>query len=275
MENFDKFYDLKKQDIPDLEGWIGDAKFGFDQIYKYFDNSKRQDVLEIGCGIGILLNTIKGNFPNLTLEGIEPYKAGFDRLKIAKETFSEKIKINIIKFENFKPKKKYDIIYSVNVFEHLNNWKQYLEKTRTWLKPEGTNIILCPNYSFPYESHFKIPILFNKKITYFFYKKKINLFEKEKKSLGLWNSLNFVTMRNIKLYCKNNSMNFKYCNSIFYNIVQRLDEDREFQKRQNFVGACAKFLKKLGFLKLFNKKLFYFFHPYMKIEITSREYKKN
>ena len=51
MEDFDKFYDLKKQDIPDLEGWIGDAKFGFDQIYKYFDNSKRQDVLEIGCGI--------------------------------------------------------------------------------------------------------------------------------------------------------------------------------------------------------------------------------
>ena len=101
------------------------------------------------------------------------------------------------------------------------------------------------------------------------------MFEKEKKSLGLWNSLNFVTMRNIKLYCKNNSMNFKYCNSIFYNIVQRLDEDREFQKRQNFVGACAKFLKKLGFLKLFNTRLFYFFHPYMKIEITSREYKKN
>jgi len=79
-------------------------------------------------------------------------------------------------------------------------------------------------------------------------------------------------MRSIKIYCKKNSMNFKYCNSIFDNIVQRLDEDREFEKRQYFVGMCAKILKKLGFLKIFNSSFFYFFHPYMKIEITKKEY---
>ena len=42
---------------------------------------------------------------------------------------------------DFKPKKKYDIIYSVNVFEHLLNWKLYLDKTKEWLKPNGKLII--------------------------------------------------------------------------------------------------------------------------------------
>ena len=71
--------------------------------------------------------------------------------------------------------KKYDIIYSVNVFEHLSNWKLYLKKTNEWLNPEGLNIILCPNYSFPYESHFKIPIIINKKLTYSIFKKKLKI----------------------------------------------------------------------------------------------------
>ena len=85
-----------------------------------------------------------------------------------KNLIPKSIGIRNLRFEDFKPRKKYDIIYSVNVFEHLLDWKLYIDKTKEWLKPQGVNIILCPNYSFPYESHFKIPILLNKEITYFF-----------------------------------------------------------------------------------------------------------
>ena len=113
-------------------------------------------MLEIGCGIGILLAAIKEKYPNISLEGIEPYKGGFDRLKATKSLIPNNIGIKYLKFEDFEPKK-YDIIYSVNVFEHLSDWKLYLDKTEDWLKPKGVNIILCPNYSFPYESHFRIP----------------------------------------------------------------------------------------------------------------------
>ena len=88
--------------------------------------------------------------------------------------------MNTLNLKNFKPKK-YDVIYSVNVFEHLLNWKLYLDKTKEWLKPNGINIILCPNYSFP-RSHFKIPIILNKKITHIF-KNKIDSSRKEKNPL--------------------------------------------------------------------------------------------
>ena len=270
MELLKKNNNLEFLDVPDFQGWIGDAKFGLHQLSNYFNKKKKYEVLEIGCGIGLLLASLKAKYPNIITQGIEPYKGGFDRLKATKNLLPKSINIQYLKFEDFKPKKKYDIIYSVNVFEHLLNWKLYLDKTKEWLKPNGINIILCPNYSFPYESHFKIPIIFNKKITQILFKNKINKFEKEKKSLGLWNSLNFIKMRNIKSYCLKNDMKFKYCNNILHDIVNRLEEDKEFQKRQNFVGFFAKYLKKFGFLKFLNSNAFHFFHPYMKIEVTKK-----
>ena len=77
-------------------------------------------------------------------------------------------------------------------------------------------------------------------------------------------------MRNIKSYCLKNDMKFKYCNNILNDIIDRLDEDKEFQKRQSFVGFFAKNLKKFGFFKLLNSNAFHFFHPYMKIEVTKK-----
>ena len=83
-------------------------------------------------------------------------------------------------------------------------------------------------------------------------------------------------MRNIKNYCVKNNLNCKYCSEIFYNIVNRIEKDKEFKKRQNFVGLCANILKNLGLIKIFNNKIFYLLHPYMKLEITRRNlYEKN
>tara|TARA_B100000035_G_C20939802_1_gene526961 strand:+ start:24 stop:845 length:822 start_codon:yes stop_codon:yes gene_type:complete len=268
VELFTKIRNLKFQDIPDLQGWIGDAKFGLQQLSNYLDKNEKYDILEIGCGIGILLACLQEQYPKIITEGIEPYKGGFDRLKATKNLIPKSIGIRNLKFEDFKPRKKYDIIYSVNVFEHLLDWKLYIDKTKEWLKPQGVNIILCPNYSFPYESHFKIPILLNKKLTYLFFKNKINKFEKENKSLGLWHSLNFIKMRDIKNYCIKNNLKFKYHNQIFNDIINRLDDDKEFKKRQSFVGFFAKNLQKFGVLNLLNNNIFHSFHPYMKIEIT-------
>ena len=78
-------------------------------------------------------------------------------------------------------------------------------------------------------------------------------------------------MRNIKSYCSKNEMQFKYCNNVLNDIVNRLDEDKEFQRRQNLVGFFAKNLKKFGLLNLLNNHIFYSFHPYMKVEITKKK----
>ena len=78
-------------------------------------------------------------------------------------------------------------------------------------------------------------------------------------------------MRKIKKYCIERNLNFRYRNQIFKDIINRLDEDKEFQNRQNIVGYFAKTLKKMGFLDILNKNIFHFMHPYMKLEITKHE----
>ena len=88
MEIIKKIKKLKIDVIPDLNGWIGDAEFGMRQLAKYFNNEKKINVLEIGCGLGILLSCIKEKYPNLNVEGIEPYKGGFGRLKIQKKNIT-------------------------------------------------------------------------------------------------------------------------------------------------------------------------------------------
>ena len=65
-------------------------------------------------------------------------------------------------------------------------------KAEKLLTPSGKLIILCPNYGFPFESHFSIPIIFNKKLTALIFKKRIEIFEKINACEGLWDSLNFV-----------------------------------------------------------------------------------
>ena len=55
-------------------------------------------------------------------------------------------------------------IFCVNVFEHVDDWRHFLDWASKNLNENGQFIVLCPNYGIPYESHFKIPIIFNKRL---------------------------------------------------------------------------------------------------------------
>ena len=91
MKLLKKISNLNSSEIPDLQGWI-DANFGMHQLSNYFNNDNKYEVLEIGCGIGVLLASIKEKYPNIKIEGIEPYKGGFDRLKGIKKIITKKYK---------------------------------------------------------------------------------------------------------------------------------------------------------------------------------------
>ena len=68
--------------LSNTEVWIAEAKFGFRHVkekIKELPNSS--NILEVGCGTGILLSILTEQFPQNSYEGIEPFNDGFWSLK--------------------------------------------------------------------------------------------------------------------------------------------------------------------------------------------------
>ena len=130
-----------------------EANFGLSCIADYLSNdSENFNVLEIGCGTGILLSKIAKEYSNISFEGIEPFNQGFEeKAKFFKDLNNQNLIIHNVGYEKFLANKKFDLIYSINVFEHIKNWKDFLIVVPKLLKEGGKCIIVCPNYNFPYE----------------------------------------------------------------------------------------------------------------------------
>ena len=262
---------IRASNIHNSEMWINEAEFGFSCLTEYCKKiSKSGKVLEVGCGTAILLAMLDQKFDNLSFVGIEPFASGWDSLPEYSEINTiiknNNISIKNVCFEKFNTKTKYDLIYCVNVFEHLNSWRNFLLTATKWLSKKGKIVILCPNYGFPYESHFNIPLIINKSFTYSIFKKSIIKKEKDMKIEGTWKSLNFVKKTEVIHFIKSNpSLELFDDISITDIIIKRFMNDKEFGKRQMLMGVIAVFIQKIGLLKIL--KLFPTILPYMKLEV--------
>tara|TARA_Y200000002_G_scaffold383042_1_gene402767 strand:- start:2252 stop:3064 length:813 start_codon:yes stop_codon:yes gene_type:complete len=251
--------------------WVNEAYFGLEHIGEYIEElHDKSSILEVGCGSGLLLSMLSEKYPNLRIDGIEPFGDGFFGLiEINSFIKSQGIKIETTTYENFEAKKKYDLIFCINVFEHLEDWKNFLEKVNLWLNEDGKCILLCPNYAIPYESHFKIPIIFSKKVTYMIFKNYIKKYEKENNCIGLWKSLNFVTKKKVQNFLNNNKLlMFNDINTISKDLVLRSFNDSEFKKRQKLMSFVGRIIVSLRLIKFFD--LFPNQAPYMKLLLKKK-----
>ena len=245
------------------------SSVGFDNFLKPISLlDANANILEVGCGSGILLSMFAEEFSQHNFTGIEPFGDGFSSLKELNSVVRRMgVKLNIEGYEQHQAQSKYDFIYCVNVFEHVDDWRHFLRWAANNLNEGGELLVLCPNYGFPYESHFKIPIIFSKKLTYKIFKNNIKNFERDNQCLGLWDSLNFAKKKEITTYCheKNPDLNLVMQDdlSIIDEMIERVSKDSAFRERQNFIGKVANALNSIGVLNLVKK--FPNFLPYMKL----------
>ena len=114
------------------------------------------------------------------------------------------------------------------------------------VKPQCCYRFACPNYSFPFEPHFCIPIIVNKRITYNFFRDKINKapFDDAK---GLWNSLNWLTVRKVRKLAKFNGYYSSFDRSIVKFYVERALRDKTFCDRHPTIHKLVRRLEKPTF----------------------------
>jgi len=55
--------------------------------------------------------------------------------------------------------------YAINVIEHVPRYGDLIDDAIAHLRPTGFMSVVCPNYMYPYESHFHMPTLWSKSLT--------------------------------------------------------------------------------------------------------------
>ena len=95
-------------------------------------------ILELGCGWGSLTLYMAENYPKSQITAVSNSKD--QRLFIEKkcqERGFENVKVITADMNEFTIDKKFDRIVSVEMFEHMRNYEQLLDKVSSWLQPKG------------------------------------------------------------------------------------------------------------------------------------------
>lgn len=245
--------------------WVSGTNFAYRSVEPKLNALPNgASVLKVGCGGGILMSMLSERRPNLHFTGIEPFGDGFTGLTELTDFLRTRgMTIHKTDYEDFTPPTQYDFIYLVNVFEHLPDWRDFLQSVECWLKPTGTCIILCPNYDFPFEPHFNRPTYGRKAAMAKRYAPRIKFVEDKYKMPSLWDSLNFVKLSDVKAEMPNTGLTLTIDPDITGRIAERLNWDQTFADNMAFVGGIGKIVKALGITRLLRTKRLEQMHLYM------------
>ncbi len=100
--------------------------------------SDGQAILELGCGWGSLSLWMARAYPNAQIVSVSnsaPQRA-FIEGRARQEGFSN-LKVITTDMNDFATELRFDRIVSVEMFEHMSNWRVLLGRARDWLTPQG------------------------------------------------------------------------------------------------------------------------------------------
>lgn len=111
---------------------------GLRQTVEHAELADGQSILELGCGWGSLSLWMARRFPHAQVTAVsnshsqrafiegEAARSGLTNLRVVTSD------MNV-----FAPPAQFDRIVSVEMFEHMMNWRELMTRVRSWLKPDG------------------------------------------------------------------------------------------------------------------------------------------
>ena len=112
-----------------------------------------QSILDMGCGWGSLSLWIAENYPNTSVLSVSNSKTQKIFIEnIAKSKHLTNIQVITEDMKEFNTDKKFDRIVSLEMFEHMKNYKKLFSRVSSWLKNDGLFFmhIFC-HKTVPYE----------------------------------------------------------------------------------------------------------------------------
>jgi cyclopropane-fatty-acyl-phospholipid synthase len=97
-----------------------------------------QEVLELGCGWGSLSLWMAWAYPGSKITAVSNSASQAEFIRSRATTLGiDNLAVITADMNQFRPLKRFDRIVSVEMFEHMANWRALLTNVRCWLKPEG------------------------------------------------------------------------------------------------------------------------------------------
>ena len=201
-------------------------------------------VLEVGAGSQALTAQVASQ--NLRVTALEPSSVGFSIMKTLGEKVFELandagIHYNIVDTtgEQFEQVEEFDFAFSINVMEHVGDINSVLDNVVSSLKVGGKYQFICPNYRFPFEPHFNVPTLVNKRLTDLLIRRTAIKHSKAIDPEGLWSSLNWISIPHIKRWAKNTeNVSVEFSNRALEMYAARSRSDAIFIERHKFISKA-------------------------------------
>jgi cyclopropane-fatty-acyl-phospholipid synthase len=108
------------------------------QTVEHADLADGQDILELGCGWGSLSLWMAARFPAARIVAVS--NSHSQRAYIEGEAALRQLrnlKVVTADMNSFDPGTRFARIVSVEMFEHMMNWRELLTRARGWLAPDG------------------------------------------------------------------------------------------------------------------------------------------
>ncbi|MFK0334743.1 SAM-dependent methyltransferase [Rhizobium sp. NPDC090275] len=95
-------------------------------------------ILELGCGWGSLSLYLARRFPNSRITSVSNSASQRAHiLDVARRDGLTNLDVITADMNHFSTEAKFDRVVSVEMFEHISNWRTLLERVRSWVKPDG------------------------------------------------------------------------------------------------------------------------------------------
>jgi 2-polyprenyl-3-methyl-5-hydroxy-6-metoxy-1,4-benzoquinol methylase len=101
-------------------------------------------ILDVGCGQGWAMQAMQELYPRATIQGLEPSHYNG---RIAREKGFVVYETRAGEFAT--PERKYDLVYSNNVLQHVTNAHEFLVSLKEIVSKNGLIIVTCPDGSRP------------------------------------------------------------------------------------------------------------------------------
>lgn len=132
-----KKYSCCLYDTPNTK--LADAEIAaLEQTCLHAELADGQDVLELGCGWGSLSLFMAERYPSSRILSVS--NSVSQRLHIEAEIRRrglENLAVVTADVSTLASTQHFDRIVSVEMFEHMSNWKDLLARARAWMKPDG------------------------------------------------------------------------------------------------------------------------------------------